>query len=410
MALFDPVSGELDATTRVTANASSAKVDVPRQEWRGTARYQVVRLLGEGGMGTVYEVFDRDAQRSIALKTLQQANPASVYRFKQEFRTLADVQHPNLVHLYEFVASDSGEVFFTMELVRGTHFLRYVRDERETVDYARLRHAFRQLVEGVLALHSAGKLHRDIKPSNVLVTAEGRVVILDFGVAAELSTGAGHASGEREIVGTAPYMAPEHALSAAPHPASDWYSVGVVLYAAFAGHHPFVGSPNEIIARKLAADPVPPSQRGCDVPADLESLCLALLSRVPEMRPTGSEILRRLGASPDALNEVKLARMQMAPALVGRETHLQALGAALDATDAGGQVAVFASGLSGMGKSALMRQFLDEQLLRSDALVLRGRAYERESVPFKAVDAIVDALSLHLVRSAREGEPVSTAR
>ncbi len=406
MALVDPVSGELDTTKGAAGNPSSAEVGIPRREWRGTDRYQVVRLLGEGGMGTVYEVFDQDAQRSVALKTLQQANPASVYRFKQEFRTLADVQHPSLVDLYEFVASESGEVFFTMELVRGTHFLHYVRDAQETVDYVRLRHAFRQLVEGVLALHSAGKLHRDIKPSNVLVTAEGRVVILDFGVAAELSTIPGHSSGEREIVGTAPYMAPEQALRAAPHPASDWYSVGVMLYAALAGARPFVGSASEIIAQKLADDPVPPSQRGCGVPADLESLCLALLSRAPERRPTGTEILRRLGGSPDGLNEVTRARMHTGPALVGRETHLQALGAALDATDADGQVAVFAAGLSGMGKSALIRQFLDEQVLRSEALVLRGRAYERESVPFKAVDAIVDALSLHLVRSAREGDPV----
>ena len=231
-------------------------------------------------MGSVYEVFDREAQRSIALKTLQQANPASVYRFKQEFRTLADVQHPNLVHLYEFVADESGDVFFTMELVRGTHFLKYARDAHGQADYDRVRHALRQLVEGVQALHSAGKLHRDIKPSNVLVTAEGRVVILDFGVAAELSTAGGHSMAQREIVGTAPYMAPEQARAAVPHQASDWYSVGVVLYAALTGSPPFVGTPEEIIAQKLAANPVPPSQRARDVPADLESLCMSLLAPV----------------------------------------------------------------------------------------------------------------------------------
>jgi hypothetical protein len=333
-------------------------------------------------------------------------NPASVYRFKQEFRTLTDVQHPNLVHLYEFVTDESGDVFFTMELVRGMHFLHYVRDPRGTVDFDRLRQTFRQLVDGIMALHSAGKLHRDIKPSNVLVTREGRVVILDFGVAAELSTLRGYPSGEREVVGTVPYMAPEQALSAAPHPASDWYSVGVVLYTALAGAHPFVGPANEIIAQKLSADPVPPHQRARDVPADLESLCLSLLSRAPEKRPAGAEVLRRLGAPPDGPSEVTRARAQAGTALVGREAHLQALGAAVEATDVSGQVAVFAAGLSGMGKSALIRQFLQEQVQRSDALVLSGRAYERESVPFKAVDALVDALSMHLVRSAREGTPV----
>src|SRR5689334_10235327 len=229
---FDPVNGDLDATT---VRPAFPDVHTPHHTWRGTARYEVIQLLGEGGMGSVYEVFDREVQRSVALKTLRQVSPGSVYRFKQEFRTLADVQHPNLIHLYEFVADESGDVFFTMELVRGTHFLKYVRDAEGEVDYARLRHASRQLVEGVSALHSAGKLHRDIKPSNVLVTAEGRVVVLDFGVAAELSTAAGHSTAQREVVGTAPYMAPEQARAAAPHEASDWYSVGVVLYAALTG-------------------------------------------------------------------------------------------------------------------------------------------------------------------------------
>ena len=355
-------------------------------------------------MGSVYEVFDREAQRSVALKTLQQANAASVYRFKQEFRTLADVQHPNLVHLYELVATESGDVFFTMELVRGTHFLEYVRDAQGAVDHERLRHASRQLVEGVQALHSAGKLHRDIKPSNVLVTAESRVVVLDFGVAGELSPTDDHASAHREIVGTAVYMAPEQALSAAPHQASDWYSVGVVLYAALTGSPPFVGAPREIIRRKLETDPEPPSHRAQDVPEDLESLCMSLLARVPELRPTGPEILRRLGGMSAASTDVARARAQAASVLVGRDPHLRALGAALDDTDTRGQVVVFASGLSGMGKSELIRVFLDEQVPHSGALVLRGRAYERESVPFKAVDALVDALSLLLHRSVREGE------
>src|SRR4029079_14205392 len=92
-------------------------------------------------------------------------------------------------------------------------------------------------------------------------------------------------------------MAPEQALAAAPHQASDWYSVGVVLYAALAGTPPFVRPAEEIIAQKLATDPVPPGQRARDVPADLESLCMSLLARNPELRPTGPEILRRVGFS-----------------------------------------------------------------------------------------------------------------
>jgi tetratricopeptide (TPR) repeat protein len=401
-----PDADELEATTRVTALEREAELPAA-QAWPGTARYEVVCLLGEGGMGAVYEVFDREAQRAVALKTLRRADPASIYRFKQEFRTLADVVHPNLVHLYEFVATESGDVFFTMELVRGTHFVQYVRDAGNTLNIDRLRAALRQLAEGVAALHSAGKLHRDIKPSNVLVTPEGRVVVLDFGVAAELPTMPGGASFDGEVVGTASFMAPEHSLSGARDPACDWYSVGVMLYVALVGFLPFAGPATKVLAQKISCDPIAPRERAKHIPPDLDSLCMSLLARDPGMRPTGAEILRRLGASRDSLMDLTRARAGAATALIGRESHLRMLGAALDATDGGGVVAVFAAGLPGVGKSALMRQFLDDRMACGDAIVLRGRAYERESVPFKAIDAVIDALSLHLVRRAREGRPVA---
>lgn len=370
--------------------------------WPGTARYEVIGLLGEGGMGCVYEVFDREAQRSVAIKTLLQASPAAVLRFKQEFRTLADVQHPNLVQLYEFVATEAGDVFFSMELVRGRTFLRYMRDNHGAVDFDRLRHGLRQLVEGISALHDAGKLHRDIKPPNILVTSEGRLVILDFGVAAEFSTLGGLAAGEAEIVGTVPYMAPEQATGAAPHPASDWYSVGVVLYQALTGAVPFMGSAQEIIAQKTSMDPAAPSERVAGLPRDLDTLCLSLLARDPAQRPSATEIRKCLGALPNLMPPPKHARHE----LVGREPHLKALHEAAQVTSAGGQLVVFVAGLSGMGKSALMRQFLDEQVQQHDAIVLRGRAYERESVPFKAVDAIIDALTTDLRRLANSGAQI----
>jgi tetratricopeptide (TPR) repeat protein/predicted Ser/Thr protein kinase len=368
-----------------------------RQSWSGTPRYEVLRLMGEGGMGAVYEAFDREAQRCIAVKTLLQTNPTSVFRFKQEFRTLADVHHPNLVQLHEFVATAEGDVFFTMELVRGVALHKYVRDEHGP-DEGRLRRTLGQLVEGVSALHAAGKLHRDIKPSNVLVTEAGRVVILDFGVAAELR--APSDSLHAEIVGTAPFMAPELLYMVAPHPAADWYSVGVVLYLLLTGSYPFVGPLREVMAEKNAADAVSPSQRAAGVPPDLEALCMALLERVPEKRPLGPEILLRLRATPGATPLAPKA----SNALVGRETHLRVLHEALAATSGGRNLAVLVAGLSGMGKSALIRQFLDTY--EQQALVLRGRAYERESVPFKAVDAAVDALSTYLTNAAKQAVPI----
>src|ERR1019366_8281045 len=99
--------------------------------WKGTARYEVLGCLGSGGMGVVYEVFDRQRNERVALKTLHRFDASGLYRFKKEFRTLADVVHPNLVHLHELVASEHDEVLFTMELVEGADFLAYVRRDAE---------------------------------------------------------------------------------------------------------------------------------------------------------------------------------------------------------------------------------------------------------------------------------------
>jgi eukaryotic-like serine/threonine-protein kinase len=400
-------------------------------DWKGTSRFEVLRCIGRGGMGAVYEARDRERGLPVALKTLLHFDPVGFYRFKQEFRTLADVSHPNLVRLYELVGTEADHPFFSMELVRGTDFLAYVRkagdlprvDESGAVaagfethvqeahsweegasslvaraasgratpaDIDRLLPALRQLVEGICALHAAGKLHRDIKPSNALVTLEGRVVLLDFGVATDLRRSDGD---DGAIVGTARYMAPEQALEEAPTPAADWYSVGVVLYEALVGAPPFDGPAVDVVTMKNTTDPRPPSEFVDGVPADLEELCMAMLSRAPEDRPTGAEISRRLNG-----NRAVAHSMIRGPsaALVGREAQTRALQDAFEAARKGA-VTVRVSGRAGMGKSALVQQFVDGIIERGEAIVLRGRAYEREFLPYKAVDSVVDALSHHLL-------------
>ncbi len=419
-------------------------------EWKGTERYEVVSCLGRGGMGVVYEVFDRERRRLLALKTLFRFSPGALYLFKQEFRTLADVQHANLVNLYELVVGEAGETYFTMELVRGSDFLRYVRRpdlptssnqpattrsvrpgavEQETVRpygpdepagtlasasgplviVSRLRGALRQLVQGVHALHSAGKLHRDIKPSNVLVTHEGRVVLLDFGVATELSGRVGDTEGgSGEMVGTARYMAPEQSYEDRPTPASDWYSVGVMLFEALVGQAPFVGNAADVITRKGLIDVPPPSECAEGVPPELDALCRALLHRDPAMRPTGEEILRRLGVTGSAgLAAPRSGAFDSVTALIGREEPLRSLRDAFDATRAGRMITVRVAGEGGMGKSTVVHHMLDELTRRDEALVLRGRAYERETVPYKAIDSVVDALSRHLLQLAEADDPLA---
>jgi len=427
-------------------------------EWTGTSRYEVIGCLGRGAMGVVYEAFDRERRQQVAIKTLLNFDAAALYLFKQEFRTLSDVQHTNLVHLHELVVAEDGQVFFAMELVRGSDFRRYVerretrgssdpasvvvnlrrgpdhetmrarsatdRDadrpglassatdsgrplERSPADMDRLRRALRQLVEGVEALHSAGKLHRDIKPSNVLVTPEGRVVLLDFGVATELP---GHleemSESSGEVVGTARYMAPEQACGATPMPASDWYSVGVVLYEALAGRAPFVGRAVDVLTMKAALDAPPPSLCAEGVPPDLDALCQALLHRDPAMRPAGAEILRRLGVTDTSAPPPPVAAVEAASALIGREEHLKVLHEAFDEARSGEGMTVRVAGAAGMGKSTVVHRFLDDLVKSRQAVVLRGRAYERESIPYKVVDSVVDALSRQLMRFADDGAPL----
>ena len=218
----------------------------PESHFEGNARFELRRVLGEGGMGLVYEAFDREREMVVALKTVNAIDAQSIYRLKTEFRSRVDLEHRNLVRLGELLHED-GHWFFTMELVEGWPFLDWVRNGDGAVE-AKLRDAVRQLATGVEALHRAGKVHRDLKPSNVLVTRKGRVVILDFGLVGE-SSQALHSAGV-DLVGTAAYMAPEQARSPSVTAAADTYSIGVMIYEALAGRLPFDGSPLEILMRK----------------------------------------------------------------------------------------------------------------------------------------------------------------
>src|SRR5438552_2692925 len=347
------------------------------KEFIGTERFTLRRRLGAGGMGVVYEAHDRDMDKIVALKTLTRVEAAHIYRFKREFRTLADVSHPNLVALYELM-SDGRHWFFTMELVKGVTFIQYVRpetpaeidsssdntlrrwharpsgdtgSEAETeifdsshvslesgekapldeaprvaaanykLDVARLRSALRQLAEGVNRLHELGKLHRDIKPSNVLVTDEGLVVLLDFGLVEDIEPDL-H---ETLLAGTPDYMSPEQGAQMAISKASDWYSVGVILYQALTGRLPFRGRFFEVMMRKQTRDPIQPREINPAAPQDLNNLCMKLLRRDAESRPTGREVLRALGVRTTGVVPASFVSTTAESAYIGRERLLAEL-------------------------------------------------------------------------------------
>jgi eukaryotic-like serine/threonine-protein kinase len=365
---------------------------VAAREFSGTERYQLIRQLGMGGMGVVYEALDHETGERIALKTLRNVDGTAILLLKQEFRALAGLHHPNLIRLGELHES-RGDWFFTMELLDGLHLMSWLRKG----DGNRLRESFAQLVTGLGVLHDAGHVHRDIKPSNVIVV-DGRVVLLDFGLATRhehdpLSWSDG------AMVGTPDYMAPEQASARPTGPEADFYAVGVMLYEALTAQLPIEGHAIEVMMEKQRFVPPPPSTLMPNVPADLDELCCELLRIDPAERPTRAAILKRLAPTgPKSPRESAPMTPPIArQSFVGREDELDMLRDALAECDTGAAVSLLIEAESGMGKSALAEHFLSG-LDRRDVIVLRGRCYERESVPYKGVDGLVDSLSRFLAR------------
>ncbi len=359
----------------------------------GNERFQIQRCLGSGGMGVVYEALDRDRNAVVALKTLRWTDPSAIYRLKREFRTLVGIVHPNLVALYELFG-EADEWYFTMELVKGSRFLEFVRPDVLSVE--RLRSALAQLATGLVALHSAGKLHRDLKPSNVLVTPEGRPVILDFGIAADLVAGEDPLrTAEDGIWGTAEYMSPEQGRGEASA-ASDWYAMGCMLYEALTGRLPFAGAALRVLLEKAQQDPPDPSKVKPGLPADLVALCRDLLARRSERRPGAEEILSRLSVALPAPGTVATAPSPASALLIGRDAQLAELERAFGLARSGRAVLTIVRGPSGIGKTALVRTFVEQLVAEDRAVVLSGRCYVRESMPYKGLDGVIDSLTRFL--------------
>jgi hypothetical protein len=479
-----------------------AEATASTEDFGGTARYRLEERIGAGGMGVVYRARDLERGKVVALKTLSLTQPQALYRFKQEFRALADIRHPNLVTLYEFHA-EGERWFFTMEYVEGRSLLAYVRGSepriegphtlwseepgglREegspgagpasagsvdetlapvgaaapagaaasasadgptlTVDglprelvpvplgataverrgagasaaraqrvvhplstaeqFARLRASLGQLVAGLQAIHRAGYAHCDVKHSNVLVTGDGRVVLLDYGLVTDVDPSQLRREGRKgEMAGTPLYMAPEQFLGQRPSPASDLYAAGVLLYLTLTGCPPFAGTPRDLGEQKTLIDPPRPQALAATVPQGLDALCMDLLRRDPAARPTTDEVLARLGreAEPRRNPASVPVLAELGGELLGRDDELAVLGRALDAVLAGRPTTVLVRGGAGVGKSALLASFRQQAESSRQAVVLTGRCYERETVPYKALDALFDALALFLLRQPPE--------
>ncbi|MBL8969543.1 MAG: serine/threonine-protein kinase PknK, partial [Myxococcales bacterium] len=268
----------------------------------------------------------------------------------------------------------------------------------------RLRDAVRQLSAGVHALHERGRVHRDLKPSNVRLTPAGRVVILDFGLVNEIHRRTSTIS-SLGAAGTPMYMAPEQAAGQLATPASDWYAVGVMLFAAVTGALPFASQGLKVMLDKQIQDPPAPASLGAELPPELDRLIQALLARDPAQRPSAHELIawcdgrlqlfkRRHPTPPPPLAKARL---------VGLERQQEALEEAFHrVTRERRPVVVDLFGPSGTGKTALLGGFLADLRRREATVVIEGRCFAQETVDYKAFDGLIDGLANYLRRLPAE--------
>src|ERR687887_376949 len=246
-------------------------------------RYKILRKLGSGGMADVYLAEDTELDRRVAIKILndRHANDEQfVERFRREAKNAAGLSHPNIVSIFDRGEAE-GTYYIAMEYLDGRSLKELISTRgpapiHVAVDYAR------QILAALRIAHRQGVVHRDIKPHNVLVDGEGRVKVTDFGIA---RAGPSQMTEEGSIIGTAQYLSPEQAQGAPVTPASDLYSVGIVLYELLTGTVPFAGdTPVELAMKHLSKVPEPPSHIRPEVPRDLDFVVMRALAKAPSER------------------------------------------------------------------------------------------------------------------------------
>jgi len=414
------------STIRAAAPAPEGQAPDPRHRRLGR--------LGAGGTATVYEELDARLERRVARKVLLAETPAAVAMLKHEYRLLASIAHPNVVHVHELTQDDEGWSM-SMELVEGVPIRDWVlaacadegADDRRVpgtpeplvsesavtpstrsvgrwaggtgaraprsaplseAALDRLAAAFAQLLCGLSAVHLAGAVHADLKPANVLVTREGRVVLIDFGLSH-------HARALRRlwvcrgaIAGTPSYLSPEQASGEVPTPRSDFFSIGVMLYELLTGVRPFEQrSASELLHGRF--DPPPPAVHLVPgTPAALSDLCDELLQLDPAQRPDPTAVAERLcpgrTACPSFGRALRCPRRR-------RDAALPRLAAAVAATGPERPSALLIRGAAGVGKSDLLDAY--RTAAHGTATVLHARCDPRERIPLQVLDPLVDGLA-----------------
>lgn len=281
-----PVAGDSISEPRPAAKSSQPTSTFPET----IGRYQIERILGQGAMGIVYLAHDPGLKRRVALK-IPRFNPADGHEFMERFyreaRTAANLRSPNICPVYD-VGEINGSPFLTMAYIEGKTLSEYIRPQSPQPE-RQVAGVVRKLAIALAEAHQHGIVHRDLKPANIMIDTKGEPIIMDFGLAREMS---GDVEATRlthfgMMIGTPAYMPPEQVNGENERvgPCSDIYSLGVILYELLTGKIPFQGPLAAVLGQILAVEPAPPSKHRPDLDPRLEAICLKLMSKRIEDRP-----------------------------------------------------------------------------------------------------------------------------
>jgi eukaryotic-like serine/threonine-protein kinase len=342
-------------------------------------RYQLKDELGSGAMGIVYKAYDRLYRKTVALKqvialfensgTTVDANSSTSMRLAlaNEFQVLSSLRHPHIIGVSDY-GFHQGQSYYTMQYIESPTTIRQYAQGKSLTDQIRV---LVEMLQALQYLHRRGIIHRDLKPDNALVSTEGAVNVLDFGLATVIAS----KTGEQSISGTIAYMAPEVLQGESISAASDLYAVGVIAYEIFAGHHPFDLKNVGTLIFDIIQKPIDVS--AMDVPEEIALIVERLLSKTPEDRYTDAEsVINAFNTVtsfdiPNESLEIRESYLQAAH-FVGRERELGQLKTALDDVLQNKGSAWLIGGESGVGKSRLIEEIRTLALVQG-ALVLNGQ-------------------------------------
>lgn len=358
-------------------------------------RYKIIEKIGEGGMGIIWRVYDTVEQREVALKqfykkeqsedskmqkrvslsTISTKSTEAALRFKQEFRTMVKLKHPNTVNVYDYGVLENGEDYITMEFVSGEELSDILKEGQ--LSFPEIYRILIQTAQVLNFIHSRLMVHRDIKPANIRITPEGNVKLMDFGLMAPMglpSTG--------EITGTAIYLPPEVAQGGIIDARSDLYSLGVMAYELVTGKPPFAGEKTlDIIKQHIEKPPIPPHQIRKDVPEELEKIVLKLLAKDQNERyQTTAELINdlvRVAGEKISVETLEQRKSYLnCSELIGREREMQELKDRFSLTTQGKGQSIFVAAPAGVGKTRLIQEFkLKVQL--AEVPFMEGMCFEQ---------------------------------